>query len=227
MLKTGTTSYLVTMKNRAICEPRTTNTKGFCKFERKTHLPDPPAPCTRANPSRLQVSISQSLLYNFLHQDRLSIKMLPGSGSDLPPFGTGIGSGSGSNPPGPRPRFPFGTSFENAVLSFAAERNPDTEHYIVVDLSRGFIRTTVNEAREYAELGHAVFDLAGWRPVWDPPLEITRKSREEVNDAFHDQYTEIWDLEDQAQAMNDAHLDEEIFYGVSLLCAKHCCTKRN
>jgi hypothetical protein len=65
---------------------------------------------------------------------------------------SGHGSRFGS---GPTPRhFPFETSSSNPILSFSAQRNPSEEHLIVVDLFRGFIRTTCAEARDLAETGY-------------------------------------------------------------------------
>ena len=73
---------------------------------------------------------------------------------------SGHGSRFGS---GPTPRhFPFETSSSSlgtldkgcGELSFSAQRNPSEEHLIVVDLFRGFIRTTCAEARDLAETGY-------------------------------------------------------------------------
>lgn len=80
-----------------------------------------------------------------LHTPCSSAKMFSGHGSRF---------GSGSNQVPTSRRFPFETSFSQPILSFSAQRNPSEEHLIVVDLSRGFIRTTRAEARDLAETGY-------------------------------------------------------------------------
>ena len=49
--------------------------------------------------------------------------------------------------------WPFDTSFEHPLRSFDAEHHPNREHYVVVDRAQGYVRTTVADARQYAELG--------------------------------------------------------------------------
>src|SRR5205823_1377745 len=83
-----------------------------------------------------------------------------------------------NNPPASRTHlFPFNSTFSSPLLSLSASRTPDAEHYIVLDRSRGFIYATIAQASELAELGHDVFDLAGYRVIWDPPL-VQEQSKE-------------------------------------------------
>ncbi|KAJ4305466.1 hypothetical protein N0V90_000997 [Kalmusia sp. IMI 367209] len=105
----------------------------------------------------------------------------------------------------------FRPSFEKARCSFAAERNPNVEHMIVVDWSRGFIRTTVAEARIYAELGYVVLDLCGYNVEWDS-LRTVPIMEEFEREPFNAQMVEVWDVEDAFEGVTGAQLDEEIYY---------------
>lgn len=110
--------------------------------------------------------------------------------------------------------FPFNTTFQQPSWSPAAQNNPNREHYIMLDRSVGWIRTTEQEAREGASIGYAVFDLAGYRPSWDPSRNRSARAREEaVVGAFERQFVEVWDAEEQVVMALEAHLDEEIYYG--------------
>jgi hypothetical protein len=67
-------------------------------------------------------------------------------------------------------------------------------------------------------VGYAVLDLSGWRVSWDPPPRISNISNEAVHfDAFDEQVVEVWDALDQIQAEKDAHWDDTLVYGKSLL----------
>jgi len=70
-------------------------------------------------------------------------------------------------------------------------------------------------------VGHAVFDLSGWRvSSWDPPLSISRTSSEAIQfGAFDKQEVEVWDVRDQLQAESDAHWDDTLVYGIFFLQA--------
>jgi hypothetical protein len=90
-----------------------------------------------------------------MHHHLLTLRLA--QASDMSGFGSspprGPPSDGGSQPPTPSRTWPFNSSFESPLRSFQAQRHPNREHYIVIDRSQGYIRTTVDDARQYAELG--------------------------------------------------------------------------
>jgi len=101
---------------------------------------------------RAYVQTTPSQQLRLLEQAMLSSGSGSGSSPPRPPP-DGLGFGGGSQPPTPSRVWPFNYSFERPLLSLAAQRHPDREHYIVMDRTQGYIRTTVADARQYADLG--------------------------------------------------------------------------
>ncbi|KAF2687028.1 hypothetical protein K458DRAFT_385850 [Lentithecium fluviatile CBS 122367] len=173
------------------------------------HISDPNARDLQFQPLH---STGSRYINNLLQQPDYADMFAYGSGSTPPPSGSDAGR-DWNQPPTPSCVWPFNTSFERPLMSFAAQRNPDSEHYIVMDRAQGYVRTTVADAREYAEMCYAVFDLNGWRISWDPPLTLSRTSSEYVNWGTYDpQFIMVYDMQDQKRMEMDAHWDDTIFY---------------
>ncbi|KAF2799952.1 hypothetical protein K505DRAFT_356097 [Melanomma pulvis-pyrius CBS 109.77] len=100
-----------------------------------------------------------------------------------------------------------GRTIATALLSLTLESNPDEPHqYIVRDLMRGYIRTTLQEARMYSVDGYEVLDVHG-NPVteWAVPVAPTN-----TDSAFGGQMIGIEDSEDKLMEDADKHLGEGV-----------------
>jgi hypothetical protein len=92
-----------------------------------------------------------------------------------------------------------GRTIATALWSLAFQQNPNQVSYIVKDLTRGYIRVPIANAREMAIDGHRVYDDRGVEIVeWDPPLPVLNH-----DDAFHDQIEGVYDAEDAITADAD------------------------
>jgi hypothetical protein len=108
-----------------------------------------------------------------------------------------------------------GSSIQNPLVSIGVRANPNAEQFYVLDRAQGFLNVIAREARDYRQLGYAVFDGYGNHVTdFDEAYNaaVVRHAGIEQADAFYHQNDQVWELIEMRDAMAEAASDETVHF---------------
>lgn len=114
-----------------------------------------------------------------------------------------------------------GSSIQNPLVSIGARANPNAEQFHVLDRAQGFLQVIEREARDYRQLGYAVFDGYGNRVTeFDNAYNtaVIRHAETDQTDAFYHQNDQVWELIEMRDAMAEAASDETVHFSKPICC---------